>query len=80
VYGLQAWAQDDDLVAVRCFARSAELEPRGTLEWAVSTRLYGLALVRVQREVEGTFALEKADATLERFGVAPFSTDELLEG
>jgi hypothetical protein len=73
VYGLQAWAVGDDLEAIRCFQYSAANMARDTLEWAVSTRLYGLALIQVQREVEGTFALEKADAVLERFGVQPFS-------
>lgn len=73
VYGLQAWAQGNDLEAVRCFRRSSEQSSKETLEWAISERLYGLALIRVQREVEGTFALERADAVLERFGVEPFS-------
>lgn len=79
VYGFQAWAAGDDLEAVRCFQHGASILARGTLEWAVSTRLYGLALIRVQREVEGTFALEKADAILETFGVEPFGMDALLE-
>ena len=79
VYGLQAWALGDDLEVVRCFGQSANGLAHPTLEWAVSMRLYGLALIRVQREVEGTFALEKADATLEVFGVQPFSLEELLE-
>lgn len=80
VYGLQAWALGDDLEVVRCFYASASGLAPGRLEWAVSMRLYGLALIRVQREVEGTFALEKADATLEQLGVQPFSLEELLEG
>ena len=79
VYGLQAWALGDDLEVVRCFSQSASGLAHGSLEWAVSMRLYGLALIRVQREVEGTFALEKADATLEVLGIQPFSLEELLE-
>ena len=79
VYGLQAWALGDDLEVVRCFQQSASALAKQTLEWAVSMRLYGSALIRVQREVEGTFALEKADATLEVLGVQPFSLEELLE-
>lgn len=79
VYGLQAWALGDDLEVVRCFQQSASGLARQTLEWGVSMRLYGTALIRVQREVEGTFALEKADAALEVFGVQPFSLEELLE-
>jgi hypothetical protein len=79
VYGLQAWALGDDLEVVRCFQQSANGLAKQTLEWAVSMRLYGLALIRVQREVEGTFALEKADATLEKLNIQPFSLEELLE-
>jgi hypothetical protein len=79
VYGFQAWVLGDDLEVVRCFHASASGLAHQTLEWGVSMRLYGLSLIRVQREVEGTFALEKADATLEQFGVQPFSLEELLE-
>ena len=79
VYGLQAWALGDDLEVVRCFHASVSGLAQATLEWAVSMRLYGLALIRVQREVEGTFALEKADANLELLGIQPFSLEELLE-
>ena len=79
VYGLQAWALGDDLEVVRCFQQSANGLAKQTLEWAVSMRLYGMALIRVQREVEGTFALEKADATLELLEIQPFSLEELLE-
>jgi hypothetical protein len=75
IYGLQAWAAGEDLEAVRYFQNSATHMARDTLEWAVSTRLYGLALIRVQKEVEGTFALERADGVLERFGVEPFSLE-----
>ena len=78
VYGLQAWALGD-LEVVRCFQQSASGLAQATLEWAVSMRLYGTALIRVQREVEGTFALEKADAALELSGIQPFSLEELLE-
>jgi hypothetical protein len=73
VYGLQAWASGNDLEAVRCFRRASEQSARETLQWAISERLHGLALIRVQREVEGSFALERSDAVLERFGVEPFS-------
>ena len=79
VYGLQAWALGDDLEVVRCFQQSASGLAQATLEWAVSMRLYGTALICVQREVEGTFALEKADAALELSGIQPFSLEELLE-
>ena len=76
--GLEAWQVGDDLKAIQCFWRSAKTFGQNSLEWAISYRLYGLALIRVQREVEGTFALEKADAVLEQFGIAPFDVPSSL--
>ncbi len=70
--GLEAWQNTDDLTAISHFRRSAEAFPRDSLQWAISYRLYGLALIKVQREVEGTFALEKADTILDQFGIAHF--------
>ena len=37
----------------------------GSVEWALLERLRGLVLIHVLREVEGTFALERADAVLD---------------
>ncbi len=70
--GLEAWAEGDDLNAVQHFRRSAASLESGVLDWAISERLHGLALIRVQREVEGTFALERADAVLDVHGIEPF--------
>jgi hypothetical protein len=71
--GLVALANGQDLEAVDFLRRSMNaLEPE-SLERAISERLYGLALIRVQREVEGTFALERADPILEREGYATFT-------
>ncbi len=75
LYGLEAWALNNDLEAITFFRRSVSNLAPDTLEWAISERLHGLALIRVQREVEGTFALERADAVLERFGVNAFKLD-----
>lgn len=75
--GLEAWQTGNDLEAITCFWRSAESQPRDSLKWAIAYRLYGLALIKVQREVEGTFALEKADPILERFGIAYFDEHTL---
>ncbi len=74
--GLEAWKQGEDIKAIEYFRRSADVATH-LLEWAISYRLYGLALIQVQREVEGTFALEKADTVLEQFGVAHFDEDNL---
>jgi hypothetical protein len=73
--GLIAIAMGQDLEAVELFRRSKDLFATDSLDRAVSERLYGLALIRVQREVEGTFALERADPILERQGYAPFTLE-----
>ena len=75
-YGLAAIAAGDDLGAVAHFRRSSSSLQPGSREWAVSERLYGLALIRCLREVEGTFALERADAVLDALGLARFGLDD----
>lgn len=70
--GLMALAQGNDLNAVALLRNSRDALETGSLEWAISERLYGLALIRVQREVEGTFALERADPVLEAHGFVLF--------
>ena len=71
--GLIAIAADQDLAAVDFFRRSRDAFEPDSLERAISERLYGLALIRVQREVEGTFALERADVILDREGYSAFT-------
>jgi hypothetical protein len=73
--GLIALAHDRDLEAVDLFRQSKGAFKADSLERAISERLYGLALIRVQREVEGTFALERSDPILEREGYAPFALE-----
>jgi hypothetical protein len=73
--GLIALGHDRDLEAVDLFRQSTQAFKADSLERAISERLYGLALIRVQREVEGTFALERADPILEREGYAAFSLE-----
>jgi hypothetical protein len=73
--GLQSIAQGDDLNAISHFLRSLETYQTGSLERAISERCYGLALIRVQREVEGTFALERSDPILEQHGVELFELE-----
>jgi hypothetical protein len=73
--GLIALGHDRDLEAVDLFRQSKEEFETDSLERAISERLYGLALIRVQREVEGTFALERADAILDHQGYATFSLE-----
>ena len=73
--GLRDIASGNDLAAIAYFLRSLEAFELGSLERAISERCYGLALIRVQREVEGTFALERSDPILEHYGFAPFELD-----
>ena len=73
--GLIALGHDRDLEAVDLFRQSREVFETDSLERAISERLYGLALIRVQREVEGTFALERSDPILEREGYAAFTLE-----
>jgi hypothetical protein len=73
--GLIAIANGQDLKAVDFFRRSKDSFDLDSLARAISERLYGLALIRIQREVEGTFALERADAILDREGLVAFSLD-----
>jgi hypothetical protein len=74
--GLRALAEGDELAAVGHFQRAREASQRGSLDWAVNERLYGLALIRALREVEGTFALERADALLDELGYERFTLDD----
>jgi hypothetical protein len=74
--GLAALAGERDLDAVAHLRRSVDALPLGSLERAVSERLYGLALIRALREVEGTFALERADAVLDALGVVRFGLED----
>lgn len=64
----QAFTEGDEHLARALLARARDAQPAGSLNWARLERLYGLVSIHVLREVEGTFALERADAALERLG------------
>ncbi len=66
----QAFAGGDERRTLTLLARARDAQGRGSAEWAVLERLVGLVLIHVLREVEGTFALERADAILEPLGHA----------
>ncbi|MFC4639176.1 hypothetical protein [Deinococcus hohokamensis] len=65
----QAFQDGDERWAATLLARARDGHPPGSLPWAVLERLVGLCLIHVLREVEGTFALERADAVLDAAGV-----------
>ncbi|OLV15615.1 hypothetical protein [Deinococcus marmoris] len=81
----QAFADGDERLALTLLARARDLQAAGSWGWALLERLHGLVLIHVLREVEGTFALERADALLDRLAEndldadAPYPTLGLLE-
>nr|WP_157459001.1 hypothetical protein [Deinococcus arboris] len=64
----QAFVGGDERLAATLLTRARDRAAPGSLVWAVLERLHGLVLIHVQREVEGTFALERADALLDQAG------------
>ena len=74
----QAFAQGEDRVAYTLLLRARDLHPPGSVAWGQRERLCGLLLIHMQREVEGTFALERADPLLDAAG-AERPTLEWLE-
>lgn len=74
----QAFADGNERRTLTLLARARDAQTTGSAEWAVLERVSGLVLIHVLREVEGTFALERADAVLDRLGVGR-PTLEVLE-
>lgn len=75
----QAFAAGDERLTLTLLRRARNLHPSGSLAWAQLERLTGLVLIHLQREVEGTFALERADAVLDELG-ADYPDLDWLEG
>lgn len=67
---VRAFGRGDERRAATLLARARDEHPAGSVAWAVLERLLGLVLIHTLREVEGTFALERADAVLDGLGVA----------
>lgn len=66
---VRAVRDGQEVWALTLLARARDLQVPDSVEWAVLERLRGLVLIHVQREVEGTFALERADARLDGAGL-----------
>ncbi|GMA17306.1 hypothetical protein E5F05_20330 [Deinococcus metallilatus] len=64
----RAFTAGDEWLALTLLRRARDAQAPGTVNWAVLERLVGLVLIHVLREVEGTFALERADALLDAAG------------
>ncbi|PYE50014.1 hypothetical protein [Deinococcus yavapaiensis] len=71
-----AFREGEDREALALLRRARDAQEAGSVGWASLERLVGLVLIHMQREVEGTFALERSDAVLDAAG-APTPT---LEG
>lgn len=65
----QAFADGNERLALTLLARARDLQGPGSRGWALLERLHGLVLIHILREVEGTFALERADALLDGLGM-----------
>lgn len=63
-----AFAEGDERGALNALRRARDAQPPGSPAWASLERLMGLLLIHMLREVEGTFALERADALLDASG------------
>lgn len=75
-----AWGAGDERLAITLLGRAQGDWPQDSPEWALLERLLGLLLITVQREVEGTFLLERADALLEGYGLEAPGLDWLEGG
>lgn len=64
-----AFGDGDERLTLTLLRRARDAQLPGSVEWAVLERLAGLVLIHTLREVEGTFALERADAVLDAAGV-----------
>ncbi|WP_407571240.1 hypothetical protein [Deinococcus altitudinis] len=62
----EAYRDGDERRAATLLHRARLLTAPGSAEWAILERLEGLLWIAVQREVEGTFALDRADRVLDR--------------
>lgn len=63
-----AFVDGDERLALTLLSRARDAQVLGSRAWAQLERLCGLVLIHILREVEGTFALERADACLDRLG------------
>lgn len=66
---VRAMREGQEVWALTVLARARDAQVPDSVEWAVLERLRGLVLIHIQREVEGTFALERADARLDAAGL-----------
>ncbi len=73
----RAFVGGDDYLALRLLSRARDRQVPQSPAWAYLERLSGLVLIHLQREVEGTFALERADPLLDASDWPRPSLDDL---
>ncbi|WP_019012268.1 hypothetical protein [Deinococcus aquatilis] len=73
-----AFADGEERHALTLLLRERDLYPAGSRAWAELERLSGLVMIHMLREVEGTFALERADTLLDALpdGTPPVRREE----
>lgn len=76
----RAFADGDERAALRELRRARDAQGAGSPAWAYLERVTGLLLIHILREVEGTFALERADPLLLAAGWALPNLDVLTKG
>ena len=77
---IRAFAGGDDYGTLNLLRRARDLQPLHSPPWAYLERAVGLVLIHIQREVEGTFALERADPLLDHADWPRLSLEEVLGG
>ena len=75
----RAFSDGDDYLALRLLSRARDQQVPQSAAWAYLERLSGLVLIHIQREVEGTFALERADPLLDAFHWPKPRLDDLTQ-
>ncbi|AWN24706.1 hypothetical protein DKM44_14310 [Deinococcus irradiatisoli] len=65
---IRAFQEGEEHRALTLLRRARDAQPPHSAAWAYLERLVGLVLIHLQREVEGTFALERADPLLDGQG------------
>lgn len=64
-----AFEQGEEHLALTLLKRARDEQQIYSEQWAVLERLVGLLSIHLLREVEGTFALERADRCLDQLGI-----------
>ena len=63
-----AFAEGEERRALALLRAARDAQVAGSPAWALLERAVGVLLIHTLREVEGTFALERADAVLDAHG------------